>query len=205
MKSDKHQFRSIILSIFMLFAFSASPLFAASVVWEDDFTGGVTTGADEHTVWDTFVTELSGAGTTNSVTMSGSQDTTGITCSDPTATKQIADLITSHTTGTVACDGHDWHYCVRFGETFDFWLDPPSSCSPQNCPSPGYLVRPKQQNLNWGGINGPTCNAESQSMRLEFGGVAIAASVPIPAMSTWALLLMATLLMLMGLRIRRTN
>lgn len=209
MKTTQSIFRPVLSLMFLVLLISASPAFAASIIWEDDFTNNVTTGVDEHALWDTLVTELGTATTLNNVTMSGTFDTTGITCTDPTATQQIADLITSHTTGTVACDGHDWHYCVRVDETFDFWLDPPSSCSGSNCPDPGYIIRPKQQNSNWGGINSATCDAPSQSMKLEFGDIAIqpplVPSEPVPVLSNFGLLLMAGLLLLIGLRIRRTS
>lgn len=43
-----------------------------------------------------------------------------------------------------------------------------ASGNPSGCPDPGYIVKPCMTNFNWGGVNGPTCNAASQTMTVIF-------------------------------------
>jgi len=101
--------------------------------------------------------------------MSGTFDTTGITCSDPTATQQIADALRTNTSALVSCDGHQWSYC-NWGSYGELWIDPPSLCSGANCPNPGYMIRPCIGNSNWGGVATATCSAPSQTLNLDFCG-----------------------------------
>ena len=104
----------------------------------------------------------------SSVTLSGTYDTTGITCSDPTVVAALANAIRTATNGEWTCGGHNWTHCgTRY--TGELWIDPPSLCSGSNCPNPGYLLRPCCGHSNWGGVNTRTCSSiPTQTMTLEF-------------------------------------
>ena len=118
------------------------------------------------TAWDTWRAGLDVTGCT-SVTISGTYDTTGITCTDPVMVAEFATAITTGLRGEWSCDGHNWTICNRYSG--EVWLDPPSLCSGSNCPNPGYLIRPCIGNLNWGGVNTATCSTNpDQEMTLTF-------------------------------------
>jgi hypothetical protein len=117
------------------------------------------------TVWQTFVAGL--GNTYTSMRMSGTNDMAGILCNDPTVTKNMAAALKNNTAYTAACNGHTWSNCNRYSG--ELWLDPPSQCSGNNCPSPGYMIRPCIGNPNWGGVNTATCTTNSnQTMTLSF-------------------------------------
>ncbi len=102
-----------------------------------------------------------------SVTWYGSEDQTGVTCTDPVLTNQIADGMRTGAAFSVNCDGHTWTMCDRFeGE---LWLDPPTLCDGTNCPD-GYILRPCFASAAfWGAVGGPTCGgAPSQQITVQF-------------------------------------
>jgi hypothetical protein len=135
-----------------------------SVLFSEDFTNGSTSTA-QCTVWNTWRGDLTGS--FSSVTMRGSLDETGITCSDSTTATAIASALNTLTSGSWSCDGHTWYLCAsRYSG--ELWIDAPSLCSGANCPDPGYLVRPCIGNVNWGGVGTDTCGGPTQRMDVEF-------------------------------------
>jgi hypothetical protein len=149
--------------------FTCTPVSTGCNTYSEYFTNGLTP-TTQCTNWTAYRAGLATSGYTT-LTISGTYDTTGITCSDPTAVQAIANAMRTNTTGTWSCAGHQWHYCNRGGTYNELWLDPPSSCSGSNCPSPGYLVRPCIGNYNWGGVNTATCTSNpSQTMTVSFCG-----------------------------------
>jgi hypothetical protein len=129
------------------------------------FDGGSCT--DQCAAWISFKAGLATSGYTM-VTLSGSADPAGISCSDPVAVQQIADMIRTTADGSVWCNGHTWSQCNRYeGE---FWIDPPSVCDLSNCPSPGRIVRPcfSLGGCIYSALNGPTCSAPPQTITLSF-------------------------------------
>jgi len=134
--------------------------------YSEDFVNGSTATA-QCTIWDSWRAGLSSSGYT-SVTMSGTYATTGITCSDPTTAQAIADAVRTETSGRWSCDGHTWDLCgSRYSG--ELWIDSPSLCSGDNCPNPGYIIRPCISNANWGGVNTNTCTSNpSQNMTIDF-------------------------------------
>jgi len=98
------------------------------------------------------------------VTIRGSADPVGISCSDPAAVEGIAQALHSGNVNVQYwdCDGHRWGTgsCGIGIELSVFEV-----CV---CASPGFAVRPCIANENWGGVNTPTCDPPSQSMEVEF-------------------------------------
>ena len=144
---------------------ATTELKAQTVTYSQTHTNGQTATA-QCAAWGVFQTQLT-PGNYHTMRIWGSNDMTGLTCTDFTTVNAMAAAIKNATTyisGTV--NGHVWSVCNRYnGET---WIDPPSSCSGSNCPSPGYILRPCITNLNWGGVNTATCGAPTQLMAIEF-------------------------------------
>jgi len=129
------------------------------------FTNGVTP-TTQCTSWNTWRATLDVSGC-SSVTISGTYNTTGITCTDPSMVAAFATALRTAARGTWTCGGHTWTNCDRYSG--EVWLDPPSLCSGSNCPNPGYIIRSCIGNLNWGGVNTATCSSNpTQTMTLEF-------------------------------------
>jgi hypothetical protein len=122
--------------------------------------GGQTATA-QCTNWDTFRASLATCGY-NSVTIKGTNDTVGVTCTDSGAPDQIAALLKSGTDGSVTCGTRTW----RVGACIGIELNAANvTCE---CETPGYTVRPCVGNFNWGGVNTATCSAPSQTMTVTF-------------------------------------
>jgi len=103
----------------------------------------------------------------NSVKISGTNDMNGIVCNNSVVATGIASALKNNTSYTAACNGHTWSNCARYSG--ELWIDPPSQCSGNNCPSPGYILRPCIGNANWGGVNTATCTTNpTQTMTLSF-------------------------------------
>ena len=149
--------------IFSLFiaAFTSN---AQTVTFSEFFINGTTNKCTE---WDNFRTALN-PGSYTSVTMSGTFDLTGITCTDPTIVNDIATAIKNNTSYmSTTTGGHTWEVCNRGGYV-DVWIDAPSLCNGSDCPDPGYIVRPCIGQWNQGGVNTATCGAPDQQLTLEF-------------------------------------
>lgn len=140
---------------------------AQTVTYSENFTNAQASTA-QCASWGTFQTALN-PGTYHTMRIWGTNDMTGLTCTDFTTVNAMATAMKNASTyisGTV--QGHVWSVCNRYAG--EVWIDPPASCSGSNCPSPGYIVRPciGGSNSNWGGINTATCGAPTQLMAIEF-------------------------------------
>ncbi|MCK9463843.1 MAG: hypothetical protein M0R80_29850, partial [Proteobacteria bacterium] len=135
-----------------------------SAVYSQYFDGSTCTA--QCAAWATFKAGLASSGYT-SVHLYGDMDPVGYTCTDPTATQQIADMIRTTAATSISCGGHVWSQCDRYeGE---FWMDPPSVCDLSNCPNPGWIVRPCiGYNCYYSGLNSDTCGAPNQTITIEF-------------------------------------
>lgn len=187
--SSRFMFTAIIL--LMLFAKNAN----AQFTWEDSFTNAVNPTSNQLDTWNAFKAGLVPEADYSSILISGSLDEVGIGCSDPAKAAEFANLLNTDTSGIVSCDGHEWALCAtRYSG--EVWIDPPSLCDANNCPSPGNIIRVGIGNSNWGGIGTATCDAPSQTMRLEFNAELLppADATPVPTMSQWALIMLSMLL-----------
>ncbi|PKP56283.1 MAG: hypothetical protein CVT88_10365, partial [Candidatus Altiarchaeales archaeon HGW-Altiarchaeales-1] len=131
------------------------------VVFSESFIYGQTASA-QCTTWNTFRGQIDSDTIYTKITISGSNDATGVSCTGPTA-NTICHALNTLTEGIWMCDGHNWSLCNRY--TGELWLDPPSLCSGANCPNPGYIIRPCfSHSCCWGGVNTSTCNGPNQTM-----------------------------------------
>jgi hypothetical protein len=135
-------------------------------VYDEQFTSGVTytEGTPQYEHWKTYLASLTGNYTT--ITLSGSLDTTGVTCNVPASVMQIVQALHAGTSAEVSCNGHAWHVggCTpnNTGVALDGTLGFGNLCS---CTAT-YAVFPMIGNPNWGGMAGVRCNAQSQEMKV---------------------------------------
>jgi hypothetical protein len=138
-------------------------LCGSGYTYSEAFTSGVTP-TTACTDWKTYVAALGSS--YNSMKISGTYDSVGITCNTASVVNNMAAALKAQTAYTAVCNGHTWSNCNRYND--ELWLDPPSQCSGANCPT-GYIIRPCIGNANWGGVNTATCSGEpSQTMTLSF-------------------------------------
>ena len=139
----------------------------APIVYSQSFTNGVTPST-QCTVWDAFRASLLGTYNYSGFTMRGSMNTTGISCTDPAVASAVANALRTGTTYSGVSDGQTWTVGIGCTSgpcgTIAVELSNNGSCACGN----GYTVRPSINNNNWGGIDGPTCNAASQTMEVVF-------------------------------------
>ena len=136
-----------------------------SELYCEQFVQGQAASPAVEQAWDTFQASLTG--TYSQVTISGSLDSTGVTCSDPVAVNQLANALNTNAAVSVECNGRTWNN--KYGGTsFEFNSNPLGNTSVGSCPNPGYVVRPKIGNHNWGGSGGRTCGAADQTLLVEF-------------------------------------
>lgn len=178
MKRNFYSFLCRPLLLLMFTVFMIGALNAQDVVYSQTFTNGATycPSSPQYDGWGIFRAQLDTVTKKfRKVTVKGSNDPVGITCNDPTATRQIAAALRSNTTFTVICDGRPWlvgvgSNCVAFGcasanDATELVVNSTFLC---NCTNPGYIFRPCIGNSNWGGINGVTCGGNTQTMEVIF-------------------------------------
>lgn len=139
--------------------FTCTP--APAYEYSDAFTNGTVT-TSQCTAWDTWRAGLATSGYSR-LTILGTFDSVGVSCTDPTSVQALADSIRTETFHTWSCDGRSWRtgYCGGSVE-----LNAVGNLC--QCPDPGYVVRPCISNTNWGGVNTDTCNGPSQTMTVRF-------------------------------------
>ncbi len=142
---------------------------AGQLVYSHEFVNGVTycPGDPQYDDWRSYRASLPTSGVT-SITVSGSQDPVGRTCSDPAVAQQIVDAMRTQTTLTVECGGNIWR--VNSGGGCQTGCALPDNdlvlsvgggiCG---CGST-YVLRPGIGNENWGGITGSSCFSPTQTM-----------------------------------------
>lgn len=138
----------------------------SQTVWTDTFLNGNAPTPVQVAAWTTFISRLDTTKCFTSMTISGTFDQTGITCTDPAIVSAFAKAMKKPASYTSpVTNGNVWSICSRYqGEV---WLNPPSECSGNNCPT-GYMIRPGIGNSNWGGVNTATCGGPNQRMTFTF-------------------------------------
>ena len=156
----------LIASAFILLFISQQTLAQTGIImFTDTFYYGQT-ASSQCNAWNTFRSQLTPRCYTK-ITIKGTNDMTGQSCSDLTIASNYANALNTLTDYmSPSCNGNVWELCFRYSG--EVWLNPPSLCSGANCPNPGYILRPCISNQNWGGVNTPTCNAPSQRMTIIF-------------------------------------
>ena len=141
---------------------------ADQFVYSHEFVNGVIycPGDPQYDDWLSYRASLPTSGVM-SVTVSGSQDPIGRTCSDPAVAQQIADAMRTQTTTTVECGGFSWRVgsigCQEGCALPDNDLVLSVEGDVCNCGST-YNLRPGVGNVSWGGITGTSCGAPTQTM-----------------------------------------
>jgi hypothetical protein len=126
------------------------------------FTAG-TYATAQCTAWNTFRSGLATSGYTR-VTISGTYDTTGVSCTVPATVQAIANALRLSTSGSWSCDGRTWQTGMC-GSGIELSANG-NTCV---CTTPGHILRPCiATTTNWGGVNTATCGAPTQTMTLRF-------------------------------------
>jgi hypothetical protein len=128
-----------------------------AIIFTDSFTQNQTP-TTQCTDWQTFHAKLTG--TYSSVTLSGSNDTTGRTCTGTNANTICQALHNQTTVAALSCGGYTWNVYTGCNGDVELSADG-TTCG---CPTTGYDVRPCIANSNWGGINTATCTGPSQTI-----------------------------------------
>lgn len=149
-----------------------------SVTYSHTFTQNVvyTSGTPQWDDWDPFRTNAPSSGI-QSITIRGSRDTVGRTCSVPALAQQIMNNFRTHqNVGTdpagnmvVACDGFNWNTgaCAVAGVQ-GTEINAGSATGVCLGTTTNYTVRPRIRATSWGGINGNTITATTQSMTVSY-------------------------------------
>jgi hypothetical protein len=131
-----------------------------AVVYKADFTQGGTP-MQQCTDWRTFAGLLVKNNYTK-VTISGSLDNVGVSCTGNGA-NTICSALNTNQTVSVQCDGRTWRTGPCGGNSLEL------SASGNICQcdmAPGYVIRPCIMNLNWGGVFSTTCGGQNQTMQV---------------------------------------
>ncbi len=141
----------------------------ATLVYNQAFQGGVIP-TTQCIAWDAYRATLLGSYNYTGFTIRGSQNSTGISCTDPVVAAAVANALRSGTAYTGSSDGQTWYVGVGCDVgtpscgTVSVELANQGLCS---C-SPGYSIRPQIGNSNWGGVGGNTCGAIDQTIEVDF-------------------------------------
>ena len=138
---------------------NACKLNVGGVTYSQAFMVNVTPVA-QCTAWNTFRASI-GAGPYTKVTVRGSLDMVGKSCTGANAQTLCQNLKNGLATN-LACDGNTW-VIGNCGNGVEL----SASGSLCQCTSPGWIVRPCIGNSNWGGMNGPTCGAANQTLEVQ--------------------------------------
>jgi cysteine-rich repeat protein len=112
--------------------------------------------------WQEFVEDVGDHEEYQRITLSGSQDLSGVSCTGDEAA-QLCDALASGTYVSLPCDGETWTVGPCGGGmevTIGLYC---------NCETSSYTVRPCIGSHQWGGIDGTTCGAPTQTLRVECG------------------------------------
>lgn len=213
MKIDTCIYRKTILVAVLVLTASlfTSTTSYSQIVYSHIFEEGVVypPGSPQYDDWASFRASLPPTGVT-SITMSGTRDTEGRTCDDPEIAQQIADAMRAGADGlpateitlSVSCGGFLWNTgsCPDLGDTNNLEINVGEDEIMCDCQGDGnWTVRPIVLEGDWGGINGPSCEASTQRMTIAVR----TATRPIPTLSEWGLMAMAGVLGLTGLLVVR--
>ena len=149
-----------------------------SAVYSDAFTQNQSASAQARQDWVNFRASLIPSAY-DTVTISGTFDTTGRTLTDATIVPQIAAALHNATSGSWTAGGFTWNVGACGSEPAALAANTGNDPFVTSCnENPGYIVRPNigTGNFNWGGVNTATCFGQpSQTMTVTFSG-----STPLP-------------------------
>ncbi|MBW2263670.1 MAG: hypothetical protein JRG91_17035, partial [Deltaproteobacteria bacterium] len=128
-------------------------------------SGTLLSSSPQCTTWNTWRTSLPSSGLTT-VTISGTYDTTGRTCTDPTMVQAMANALRTGASGSWSCDGNSWVTGTCGTSSYAI----AASGTVCTCLTPDWVARPCINNLNWGGVNTASCSPPTQTLTVDFCG-----------------------------------
>jgi hypothetical protein len=132
------------------------PAVQCAVVYSKVFTTNQNPPAQHCTDWTAYRAAIPSNAT--SITIKGSQDTTGLTCTGSAATQIVQNLIAGNTF-SVSCNGKTW----STGNCSGIELSAEGACT---CGSQ-HVLRPCIPSSSWGGVGTTSCGAPTQTMTVE--------------------------------------
>lgn len=139
----------------------------STLVYSEAFTSGATP-TTQCTAWTAYCASLVSANTYTGFKISGSLNTTGISCTNPTVAAAVATALRTATTYTGSSDGFTWRVGTGCGSGCGGPIVELTATSGTCACNTGYTIRPAINNLNWGGITTTSCGAPSQTMTVTF-------------------------------------
>ena len=134
-------------------------------------------GQSQYDDWLNFRASLPESGV-HSITVKGSNDSVGRTCSDPVKAQQIADAIRAGAadlspraaTLSINCDDFYWNTgscSLNINDPNNLELNVGPEAVVCTCTNNNYVLRPAILSSAWGGIAGSTCNPPTQTLTVE--------------------------------------
>lgn len=137
---------------------------AGTVTFSQTFTNNVAPSAAIQTAWDTFRSQLTGSYTTFKFF---SNLSTGVTVTDAVNVQSLANGLRTATITSVTINSVSWR--VGVGCTNQSGITAVEFSNIGSCTgSSTYALRPRIGNANWGGVNGSTVGAATQTITLQF-------------------------------------
>jgi cysteine-rich repeat protein len=99
-----------------------------------------------------------------SITIAGTYDQVGRTCTGPAAT-QLCNALRNGTSLSVGCDGNAWRVGNDCAGAIEVTVDG-TDCS---CANQGVALRPCVGLVDWGGVGTSTCSGPTQAIYIECG------------------------------------
>jgi len=161
MKRIGGKFFSLVLVMQFVLAINSPVASAANVTFSQAFTSNTVASSTIISAWESFRSQLSGS--YNSFTWS-STNGASVTVSDATKIQTLANALRAGTYTTATIGAVTWYVGIGCGLASAVEFSNQSTCS---CAS-GYSIRPLIGNANWGGSNGTTCGASTQTITITF-------------------------------------
>ncbi|MDP2174290.1 MAG: hypothetical protein Q8K70_00120, partial [Bacteroidota bacterium] len=163
--------KKILLKLILLIAVFVfiEKINAQNIVYSDTFTNGAgySSGSSQWDNWASFRNSLDTSNQTLlKVTMKGTFDQTGRTCTDRTIVRRLAMALRNAGTYNATCDNYVWSV-GNCGSGPELNVNTATSiCWCNN----GWCLRPQINpgNPNWGGVNSNTCSGPTQRLTVIF-------------------------------------
>lgn len=147
------------------FSMSVAAVVTGGTTFSQLFTNGTAPTTTVETAWNTFRASLTGTYTTFRFF---SNLNAGITVTDAVKVQLLANALRTATTTNQTIGANTWYVGLGCGTPkiggVAVEFSNVGSCSASST----YALRPMINNLNWGGVNGTTINAPTQTITLIF-------------------------------------
>jgi hypothetical protein len=148
-----------------MFSASTTPIVVVGTTFAQTFTNGVAPTTTIETAWNTFRASLTGTYTTFRFF---SNLNAGITVTDAVKVQTLANSLRTATVTNQTIGANTWYIGTNCGSPkiggVAVEFSNVGSCNGGST----YALRPMINNLNWGGVNGTTVGAPTQTITLTF-------------------------------------